>query len=322
LIRKDEYIMTEDEHWARESLRDIALAGVREQRRARRWNIFFRLLTIALLVTAVTVLVVPGIGGGGLVDGPHTAVVRIDGPIAAGRDADPERIIRGLEAAFSAPAARAVMLEINSPGGTPVAASRIYQAIERLREQHPAKSVYAVAGDTMASGAYYVAAAADEIYVDGASVVGSIGVVSRGFGFADAIDALGIDRRVYAAGENKADLDPFAPASPEAEARIEAILDSVHQQFIEAVRAGRGERLRGEPDALFSGRIWSGQASIELGLTDGIGTPRHVAREVIGAANRVDYTPRRRFVDQALNRLGSRIANGLMDAVRWPALQH
>jgi protease-4 len=312
--------MTEDEHWARERLREIALAGVREQRRARRWNIFFRLLTIALLVTAVGLLAIPGIGGGS-VDEPHTAVVRIDGPIAPGRDADPERIIGGLEAAFSAPAARAVMLEINSPGGTPVAASRIYQAIERLRERHPAMAVYAVAGDTMASGAYYVAAAADEIYVDGASIVGSIGVVSRGFGFADAIETLGIDRRVYTAGDNKADLDPFAPATADAEARIETILDSVHAQFIEAVQAGRGERLNAGSDALFSGRIWSGQASIDLGLTDGIGTPRHVAREVIGAADRVDYTPRRRFIDQALNRLGSRIANSLIDAARWPALQ-
>lgn len=297
--------MNDDESWARETLREVALEDIRERRRSRRWRIFLRLVLLSLIAVAVfsslrTALPVGESTGAG----PHTAVVRVNGPILAGQPANAERIIEGLERAFEADNARGVMLQINSPGGSPVASSRIYQAINRLSAAHPDTSVHAVAGDVMASGAYYIAAAADDIHVNGASIIGSIGVINRGFGFADAIERLGIERRVYAAGDEKSGLDPFMPPDDDQVAAMQRMLDDIHVQFIEAVRAGRGDRLKGEPDNLFSGRAWTGGEGIELGLADARGSPESVAREVIGAPQRVDYTPRRGLFDRALERIG------------------
>ncbi|MEX0430562.1 S49 family peptidase [Spiribacter insolitus] len=298
--------MGDEEKWARESLREIALEGIRERRRARRWAIFMRLLFLAVIVTLFFFTLRPSLQmGESAVTGPHTAVVQINGPIMAGRPANADRIIQGLEAAFEAAGARGVLLEINSPGGSPVASSRIYQAIDRLREAHPGKPVHAVAGDMMASGAYYVAAAADQIHVDGASIIGSIGVVSRGFGFSDAIQRLGIERRVYTAGDEKAGMDPFTPPEPGQVERLRGMLDGIHDQFIAAVREGRGDRLTGNPETLFSGRVWTGSQGIEQGLADGFGSPESVAREVIGAPDRVNYMPRRGLLDRALEQIGS-----------------
>ena len=309
--------MGDEETWARESLREIALEGIRERRRARRWAIFMRLLFLALIATVFFFTLRPGLQMADTSIGrPHTAVVQINGPIMAGQPANADRIIRGLEAAFEADSARGVLLEINSPGGSPVASSRIYQAIDRLRQAHPDQSVHAVAGDVMASGAYYVAAAADEIHVDGASIIGSIGVVSRGFGLSDAIERLGIERRVYTAGNEKAGMDPFSPPKPDEVERLQVMLDGIHDQFIEAVREGRGDRLKGDPQTLFSGRVWTGSQGIEQGLADAYGSPESVARDVIGAADRVNYTPPRRLLDRALERIGSAAVT------TWVALQN
>lgn len=301
--------MQDEESWARDSLREIALEGVRERRRARRWGIFFKLLVLAYLFALLFFSAGPLLGlsqDGGA--GPHTAVVEIDGPIMADSRASAEQVIAGLERAFAAPGAEGVLLQINSPGGSPVESSRIYQAIRTLREANPDMPVHAVAGDSMASGAYYIAAAADEIHVDGASIVGSIGVISRGFGFSEAIDRLGIERRVYAAGDEKAGMDPFTEPDADEEARMQEMLDGIHTQFIEAVRAGRGDRLDMDDEALFSGRIWTGEQGIELGLADALGTPRTVAAEVIGAEQRIEYAPPRPILDRALDRVGGAAA--------------
>ncbi|MDR9433121.1 MAG: S49 family peptidase [Spiribacter sp.] len=300
--------MSEEESWARESLRDIALEGIRERRRARRWGIFFKLAVLVYLFGLLFFSLRPvldwGENAGAM---PHTAVVSIEGPIMADSAASAERVIQGLEAAFSAPQAKGVMIAINSPGGSPVESSRIYQAIVRLSEQHPRKSVHAVAGDSVASGAYYIAAAADEIHVDGASIVGSIGVISRGFGFAAAAERLGIERRIYAAGDQKAGLDPFLAPDPENEAQLQSMLDDIHAQFIAAVEQGRGDRLNAESAVLFSGRLWSGRQGIEVGLVDRLGTPESVARDVIGAAQRIDYTPQQQWLDRTIERFGASV---------------
>jgi protease-4 len=308
--------MSDDESWARETLREVALESVRERRRSRRWGIFLRIVFLLIIGTAVFSTLGPLLAmGGSQPTGPHTAVVQVNGPILASRPANAERLIEGLERAFEAENARGVMLEINSPGGSPVASSRVYQAIDRLRAAHPDTPVHAVAGDVMASGAYYIAAAADEIHVNGASLIGSIGVINRGFGFSRAIERLGIERRVYTAGDEKAGLDPFTPPDAEQIDAMQGMLDAIHEQFIEAVKAGRGDRLNGDPESLYSGRIWAGGEGIELGLADAYGSPESVARSVIGAPRRVDYTPRRQLLDRALEQVGSAMAT------TWSRLQ-
>lgn len=311
--------MQDEESWARESLREIALEGIRERRRARRWGIFFKLLVLVYLGVLLAGVVLPGLQWGTeSIAGPHTAVVKIHGPLMSDAQASDERIIEGLEAAFAADNARGVLLDINSPGGSPVVSSRIYQAIQRLRSAHPDKTVHAVAGDVMASGAYYIAAAADSIHVDGASIVGSIGVVSRGFGLAEAIERLGIERRIYTAGEEKAGLDPFTNPDSKEINDLKIMLDKIHDQFIEAVEAGRGDRLAGDREALFSGRIWTGAQSIENGLADAFGSPGSVARDVIGAAERIDYTPQRKLLERALERVGAAATHSLRGLQQSP----
>lgn len=295
----------EREDWAQATLRDIALEGIRERRRARRWGLLFKFLILAYLA-AILLLTLPSLQGEAEVPGttPHTAVVDLYGTIAADTPASAERIIDGLEKAFSAPGAEAVMLRINSPGGSPVQARRIYAAIQRLRAAHPDKPLYAVTGDIAASGAYYVAAAADRIYVDPASLVGSIGVIMGGFGYTGAMEKLGIERRLYTAGRNKAMLDPFSETDPKVEEHVRSMLDEIHRQFIDAVKRGRGKRLATDRDDLFSGLVWTGTRAVDLGLADALATPREVAREVVGVARTVDYTPRGGLLERVMDRLG------------------
>ncbi|KAF0283285.1 peptidase S49 [Spiribacter roseus] len=313
--------MSDDESWARETLREVALESVRERRRTRRWGIFLRIVFLLIIGTAVFSTLGPLLTlGESQPTGPHTAVVQVNGPILASRPANAERLIEGLERAFEAENAEGVLLQINSPGGSPVASSRVYQAIERLRSAHPETPVHAVAGDIMASGAYYIAAAADEIHVNGASLIGSIGVINRGFGFSEAINRLGIERRVYTAGDEKAGLDPFMPPDSDQIEEMQGMLDAIHEQFIEAVEAGRGDRLTGDPSSLYSGRIWTGGEGIEIGLADAYGSPESVARSVIGAPRRVDYTPRRRLLDRALEQVGSAMATTL-NRMQGPTLR-
>ncbi len=303
----------EDESWAQDSLREIALEGVRERRRARRWGIFFKLIVLTYLITISVISLRPALN---LSDSArtdaHTAVITIDGAIMADSPARAERVIAGLERAFAAPQAKGILLAINSPGGSPVESSRIYQAIQRLRAENPEQPVHAVAGDSLASGAYYIAAAADQIHVDGASVVGSIGVITRSFNLSDALERLGIERRIYSAGEQKAGLDPFTDADPTSVAQLETMLDDIHAQFITAVEQGRGDRLTGDPDELYSGRIWSGRQAIDNGLADALGTPHSVARDVIGAPTSVDYTPQQQWLDRAIERFGASVVRAWM----------
>ncbi len=282
-----------------------------EQRRSRRWGIFFKLLTFVYLIALLFLFKVPL--GGGLDTSratEHTAVVEVNGAIVADTHASADNLVGALRRAFEAENARAVVLRINSPGGSPVQAGYVYDEIMRLREENPGKKVYAVISDIGASGAYYIAAAADEIYANRASLVGSIGVVSGGFGFTGLMDKAGIERRLYTAGENKAFLDPFSPEEPAEVAFWEDVLENTHAQFVEHVRQGRGDRLA-DDQRLYSGLIWTGEQALELGLVDGLGSTSWVARELVGAEQIVDYTPQPSPLRQFTDALGVSIVSAL-----------
>lgn len=309
-----------EQDWERGLVEKIALEGLKEQRRNRRWGIFFKLL-LASYVAAIFIL--PQVWSAHISRDKepesHVAVVDITGPIVTRGPTSANRLVRNLEGAFEADNVDAVMLRINSPGGSPVQSGIVHDELKRLRAEHPDIPVYAVGTDLMASGAYYIASAADYIYADRASMVGSIGVVMNGFGFSDFIRELGIERRVYTAGENKAFLDPFSDEDPEVLAHIQVMLDEIHNQFIEVVKAGRGDRIDPENGEIFSGLIWTGSQSIDLGLVDGLGGPQYVAREVIGNDNMLLYADRSGlgllqnllragaevFTDVAIERLGA-----------------
>lgn len=295
----------------------VLMAGIEEQRRARRWRIFFRLSGLALaLILLVLVGLRGGMSAGAGGSGPHTALVEIKGVIAAEGEASADAISEALRAAFEDPQTTGVVLRVDSPGGSPVQAGIIYHEIRRLRAKHPSIPVIAVVEEICASGGYYVAAAADRIYVDRASIVGSIGVVMDGFGFVEAMKKLGVERRVMTAGENKAFLDVFSPLEDRQRKHAQALLDEIHAQFIEAVRAGRGDRLRDAPE-IFSGLVWSGARSVELGLADGLGSLAQVAREQIGAERIVDFSKKESFADRVARRLGAE--GGRLFSEAWSA---
>jgi protease-4 len=271
-----------------QTLEKVVSASMEEQRRARRWGIFFKLLTFAYIFTALMLFIprdeMAAVGGG-----KHIAVVKIDGVIADGELASASNINTGLRRAFEDKNAVAIMLAINSPGGSPVQAGYVYDEIKRLRAKYPDKKVYAVIADIGASGAYYIAAAADAIYADQASLVGSIGVISASFGFTGLMEKLGVERRLFIGGENKAMLDPFSPLQARQQKLWQTLIDQTHQQFIARVKAGRGNKLADEP-LLFSGMVWTGEQALKLGLIDGLGSPGHVARDVIGEEKLVDVS--------------------------------
>lgn len=306
--------MNDDERWERETLREIALEGVKERRRARRWGMLFKALILIYLFALLALSPACDWLAGEDDDRPgrHTAAVDVTGPIMTDSPASAETVIEGLEAAFEADNVAGVILRINSPGGSPVQSGRINDALKRLRAAHPDIPVHAVAGDLMTSGAYYIAAGADRIFADKASLVGSIGVIMGGFGFTDSLAKLGVERRLYTAGENKAFLDPFSQEDDEQVAHAEAMLGEIHQQFIDVVRAGRGERLDTERAAeIFSGLIWTGERGLELGLVDDLAGPDEVAREVLGAGEIIDYTARPGFIERITDRLGLALAREL-----------
>ncbi len=294
------------DQWERKLVEKIALAGIAEQRRARRWGIFFKLLTFAY-ITWIILLVT----GWQAAEAPsaerHTALVEIDGLIAPGTDASAERVIAALQAAFEDQRTKGVVLRINSPGGSPVQAQTIYDEMRRLRKKYPKIPLYAVVEDLCASGGYYVAVGADRIYVSKSSIVGSIGVRMDGFGVTGLMEKLGVERRLLTAGENKAMLDPFLPLNERHKAYALALMDEIHAQFIEVVREGRGDRLKETPE-MFSGLIWSGQKGIELGLADAIGSLDYVAREVIKAEEIVDFTQKENFAERLARRFGASVA--------------
>lgn len=273
-----------------QTLDKVVSGSLVEQRRARRWGVFFKLLTFAYLITALLLLVPrDSIDGFGSKATAHTALVRIEGPIADQELASANNIARGLRRAFEDKHAVAVLLAINSPGGSPVQSGQVYDEIKRLRAKYPDKKVYAAISDLGASGAYYIAAAADQIYADQASLVGSIGVISSSFGFTGLMQKLGVERRLFTAGENKAMLDPFSPLAEEQQELWQTVIDSTHRQFIARVKAGRGNRLVDDPQ-VFSGAVWSGEQALKLGLIDGLGSAGSVARDVIGAEEIVDVS--------------------------------
>lgn len=283
-----------------------------EQRRARRWGIFFKLLTFVYLFFVVLLLVPSDKHSPALPASGFTAVVDVQGVIAADEAASADNIIRGLRDAFEADGARAVVLKINSPGGSPVQSGYVYDEIVRLKTLH-AIPVYAVVEDLGASGAYYIAAAADFIYADKASLVGSIGVIGSGFGFVGAMDKLGIERRQYTSGEHKGFLDPFSPVNADEKVFWESVLNKTHQQFIAQVKKGRGERLKDDP-ALFSGLIWTGEQAQELGLIDGLGSVDFVARELVKAEELVDFTPQDSPFESLVSRLGASMGKSMASA--------
>jgi len=302
-----------DEKWEREVLEKIALAGIKEQRASRRWGIFFKLLVFAY-VTTLLVFAIDWQKADGLTDGKHTALVEVSGIIAPGTDNSAEKINAALQAAFKDSKTQGVVLRINSPGGSPVQSQNIYDEMRRLRAKYPSIPLYVVVEDLCASGGYFIAVGADRIYVNKSSLIGSIGVRMDSWGVTGLMDKLGIERRLLTAGENKGFLDPFLPVDEKQKAHALTMLSEIHQQFIAVVREGRGKRLKETPD-IFSGLIWTGQKSIELGLADGFGSLDFVAREVIKAEEVVDFSQKENIAEKFARRLGAGAAGALADYV-------
>ncbi len=298
-----------DPNWERQLLENIAFAALQEQKAKRRWGIFFKLAGLAYLL-AVLALVVDWGNTEKLTDGKHTALIYLQGTIEPGGEASAEKLNVALQSAFDDKGTAGVILRINSPGGSPVQSGIVYDEIRRLRAKHPDIPLYVVVEDLCASGGYYIAAAADKIFVDKASIVGSIGVLMNGFGFTGAMDKLGVERRLLTAGVNKGFLDPFSPQDAKQKEHARLLLNEIHQQFIEVVRKGRGRRLKETPD-MFSGLMWTGSQSIELGLADDFGTVDSVARDIIKAEKILDYSVKENIAERFAKRLGADMAQNL-----------
>ncbi len=297
------------EGWEQDLVEQLALSSLQEQRRARRWGIFFKLLLFAYLLALALMWLPDQLPGTTLQSaGAHTAVVDVSGVIADDTKASADNIITSLRDAFEDENTKGVILRINSPGGSPVQAGYVNDEITRLKSEHPEMPVYAVVTDLCASGGYYIAVAADEIYVDKASIVGSIGVLMNGFGFVKGMEKLGVERRLLTSGEHKAILDPFSPVSEYDVQHVKSMLGMIHRQFIDTVKAGRGDRLK-DDDKIFSGLFWTGEQSIELGLADGMGSSSYVARELIKAEEIVEFRSEEEFWDRFAKRLGAGAAS-------------
>jgi len=308
-----------DRDWERALINRMALEHLREQRRSKRWGTVFKLLILLYLIGILAAALSRDVWEGLKTAGEHTALVNVKGVISSETDASADRVVSGLREAFEATNVKGVILRINSPGGSPVQSGYINDEIRRLKEQYKKDNdkdlpVYAVAADLCASGGYYVAVGADQIYADKASLVGSIGVRIDAFGLEEAMKDLGIERRLLTAGENKGILDPFSPLPEEQRGFVQGVLDDLHRQFIEAVKQGRGDRLKGG-DELFSGLFWSGEQALELGLVDGLGSSSYVARELIKAETIVDYTKERDLFEGLAKRLGAGVAQGILEVM-------
>lgn len=299
--------------WEREFLDKIVMASVAENRKSRRWGIFFKFLTFTYLFILLALMVWSDkldMSQAGLKD--HTALVKVEGIIGPDTKASADKVVTGLRNAFEDKKTKAVILRINSPGGSPVQSRYINEEITRLKQKYPKIPVYAVVTDMCASGGYYIAAAADEIYADQGSIVGSIGVLINGFGFVEGMHNLGIERRLLTAGENKGILDPFSPLSDKDRGYLQSMLDQLHEQFIGKVKEGRGERLKYEEfPEVFSGLFWSGEEAKKIGLIDGFGSSSYVAREIVGVEDIVDYTAKDDVWDRLAERLGAGVAQGM-----------
>ena len=305
--------------WERTTLEKLAFGLLVEQRSARRWRNGIRLAWLAFFLVLAWAAMDRG-GAVSDVSRPHTAVVEIKGEIASGGEASADQVVSAMRGAFEDEGARAVVLLINSPGGSPVQAGIINDEVMRLKAMHK-KPVYAVVEDSCASAAYYIAVSADAIFVDKASIVGSIGVLMDGFGFTGLMDKLGVERRLMTAGENKGFLDPFSPQTEKQRVFAQTMLNQIHQQFISVVKAGRGERLKETPE-MFSGLFWSGEQAIALGLADQLGSLDFVAREIVKAEEIIDYTRRENVAERLAKRFGAAIGEGSVRAIKAiPALR-
>ena len=306
--------------WERKVVTQLAESSLKEQRRSRRWGILFKLLTFAYIGGIIYMYGDASLSEINL-NKKHTALVELNGVIADKEEASADKVITALRDAFDNEKSAGVILRINSPGGSPVQSGYIYDEILRLRKENPDTPLYAVVTDVCASGGYYIAAAADKIYADKASIVGSIGVRMDNFGFVDAIDKLGIERRTLTAGENKALLDPFLPVDEKTTAHMQNMLSEIHQQFINAVKKGRGDRLDTSVEGLFSGLIWTGEAAVNIGLVDELASSSYVAREVIGEETIINYTLEDDLLERFAKRLGTSVAQIISTQLLSPQLQ-
>jgi protease IV len=302
--------------WEREIVEKLAFAAITEQRRARRWGIFFKLLMFGYLIVILGVAMYPKfkqeIGGSGK---NHTAVVDLVGMIAEDQNANADSIIESLRTAAKDKNTKGIILHANSPGGSPVQSAYVYDEIKKIKKEHPDLPIHAVVSDICASGCYYIVSAVDKIYASPASLIGSIGVIMDSFGFVETMKLLGVERRLLTAGEHKALLDPFSPGKPDEQQYMQNLINQVHQQFINAVKSGRGKRLKETPD-MFSGLVWTGEESVKLGIVDAMGTQDSVAKEVIGAETLVDFTQQERLVDRLAGKLGAAFGAGISNLAR------
>lgn len=297
--------------WEREAIEKLAFAAVTEQRRARRWGIFFKSLMFVYLAVVLGIGMYPtvkqslGLGEDSGVG--HTAIINITGVIAEGKEANADAIIKSLRNAVKNEDTKGIILHVNSPGGSPVQSSYVFNEIRKIKSENPEMPIYAVASDICASGCYFIASAADKIYVNPSSLIGSIGVIMDGFGFVDTMKMLGVERRLVTAGAHKALMDPFSPAKAEEQKYMKGVLAQVHQQFISAVKEGRGERLK-ENEEIFSGLVWTGEQGVEIGLADDYGNDDSVATDIIGAKKRVNFTIQERLLDRLAGKMGASFA--------------
>ncbi|HBK44309.1 MULTISPECIES: S49 family peptidase [unclassified Polynucleobacter] len=295
-----------NQNWERQALEHLLLENLKETRKARRWKAVFRILTLIIFIGVVLAVFDFNLPGRGMGTEKHTALVTIEGEISSSSMANALDINSSLTSAFENENSVGVVLRINSPGGSPVQAGMMNDEIHRLRKLYPAKPLYVVVEDICASGGYYVAVAGDQILVDKASLIGSIGVIMEGFGFTGLMDKLGVTRRMIAAGSNKGMMDPFSKENPQQVEMIKTMIDEIHQQFIEVVKAGRGDRLKETPE-MFSGRVWNGEQAIKIGLVDGYGTVETVARDIFKAPDILDYTMKENFAERVAKRFGAEV---------------
>ena len=313
---KFEGVDPNDEHRDFKLMESVFVDAFEEQKKARRWGIAFKSLTFAYLFVVLILFYAGTKSVGGKGPGkPHTAMIEVSGVIASDKPAVAWKINAGLKAAFENEEAKAIILAINSPGGSPVQAGEVYDEILRLKGEYPEKKVYAVIGELGASGAYYIAAAADEIYANRSSLVGSIGVTAAGFGFVDTIEKLGVERRKFTSGEHKGFLDPFSPLREDEVTFWQTVLGSTHQQFIDAVKQGRGDRLE-MTEEITSGLIWNGEQAKDLGLVDGLASVKKVARDIVGEEKLVDYTRREPPLKELLGSFGVSVGQGIFKSLK------
>ena len=307
--------------WEREIIEKLALAAVKEQTKARRWNVFFKSLFFVYLFVLFGISIYPKIKNNfGSDGGHHTAVINVTGVIAEDKDANAIDIIKNLREAVKDNQTKGIILHSNSPGGSPVQSNYVYEEIRNIKKEHPNLPIYAVVSDICASGCYYIASASDKIFVNPSSLIGSIGVIMEGFGFVDIMQKVGVERRLITAGTHKAMLDPFSPPKNDETIFVQDLLNQVHQQFITAVKTGRGDRLKETPD-MFSGLVWTGEASVKLGVADAYGNDDYVAKNIIGAEKLVNYKQETSLLDKMAGKLGASFGNALGSLLVGPSLR-